>query len=114
MAEGLRPQTVPRRPALCNGPAAEIFEMTEVMPASGLEQMLTDIADRLGRQEEYTRRIEASLFALARLPDDPLTTTDFTIENVDETPRPRHTPTDIRWPNRRPAPEPVRSLAEDD
>ena len=88
--------------------------MTDVMPASGLEQMLTDIADRLGRQEEYTRRIEASLFALARLPDDPLTTTDFTIGNVVETPRPRHTPTDIRWPHRRNAPEPVRSLAEDD
>ncbi len=83
--------------------------MTGVMPASGLEQMLTDLADRLSRQEDHTRRLEATLFALARLPAE----SDVVAEDVAETPRPKPTPTDIPWPRRRAVAEPARSAADD-
>lgn len=88
--------------------------MTAVMPASGLEQQLIEIAERLSRQEEQTRRIESSLYALARLPHDDMMTTDFVVENVVETPRPSRTPAEIRWPSRKAEPETTRSQADDD
>ncbi|MFO0935992.1 MAG: ATP-binding protein [Gemmataceae bacterium] len=88
--------------------------MTEAKIETGLERVLTEIADRLSRQEEYTRRLEASLFALARLPDDAMTSTDFTLETITETPRPRRTPSEIRWPQRRPTSELDPQLAADE
>ena len=88
--------------------------MATVMPASGLEQMLTDLADRLSRQEENTRRLEASLFAMARLPIDETDTDDTIANHLVETPRHRHTPTDIRWPQKRIPAEPAKPIAVDD
>lgn len=86
--------------------------MTGVMPASGLEQMLTDLADRLSRQEDHSRRLEATLFALARLPVE---AGDGAVAgDVSETPRPNPTPMDIPWPRRRAVPEPARNAADDD
>lgn len=88
--------------------------MATVMPASGLEQMLTDLADRLSRQEENTRRLEASLFAMARLPVEEADTDDTVANHLVETPRHRHTPSDIRWPQKRIPTEPAKPSAVDD
>ena len=88
--------------------------MATVMPASGLEQMLTDLADRLSRQEENTRRLEASLFAMARLPVDETDMDDTIANHLVETPRNRNTPAEIRWPQKRIPTEPAKSIAVDD
>src|SRR5207249_1995484 len=43
--------------------------MSLTASVTGLEGQLSELADRLVRQEETTRRLEATLSALARLPD---------------------------------------------
>ena len=88
--------------------------MTDVMPASGLEQRLIDIADRMSRQEESTRRLEASLFALARLPTEDISGGDTIKQKMADTPTPKRTPQDIRWPSRRAVPEPARNMTEEE
>lgn len=70
--------------------------MTAVeIPTSGVERLLSDLADRLARQEETSRRLEASLYALARVDHHEDS------HRVTETPRPVKTPADIPWPQRR-------------
>jgi two-component system cell cycle sensor histidine kinase/response regulator CckA len=88
--------------------------MATVMPASGLEQMLTDLADRLSRQEENTRRLEASLFAMARLPAEDTDTDDTIANHLVDTPRHGTTPAEIRWPQKRIPAEPAKPAAVDD
>jgi two-component system cell cycle sensor histidine kinase/response regulator CckA len=87
--------------------------MSGVMPASGLEQMLTDLADRLGRQEDHTRRLEATLFALARLPADAVVTEDTVANSGAITPVPRTSSATLRNPARKPAAEPARAADDD-
>src|SRR5262245_35926659 len=97
----------------------EAFRMTTVMPASGLEQMLTNLADRLSRQEENTRRLEKSLFAMVRLPHEEdeadCSDDDMVLNHLIQTPRSKITPPDIRWPKcRLPSSVPAPALSADD
>src|SRR5438105_4975465 len=82
-------------------------DMTATASALGPEGRLAELADRLARQEETTRRLEATLHALARLPEG--RGTGPGPEALILTPRaaPARTPRMIPWPARRADPAPL-------
>lgn len=76
------------------------MSLTASLP--GLEGRLSELVDRLDRQEETTRRLEATLTALARLPDGSRSPSPRKEELV-VTPGTSSSPTpvDVPWPARR-------------
>ncbi len=76
------------------------MSLTASLPV--LEDQLSELVDRLVRQEETTRRLEATLYALSRLPDVSKRA-EVVGEEIVCTPRPTsaQTPLEIHWPIKR-------------